>query len=100
LNDISDEADPFWLPLGAPATNTMMKNFPAYPSGHATFAAAAFHVARLFYGAPSGKPNWKKQSTDDLFKELGFVSEELNGENRDNQGTVRPRHVRAFPKGL
>lgn len=33
---------------------------------------------------------------DDLFEELGFVSDELNGGNRDNQGTVRPRHVRSF----
>jgi hypothetical protein len=98
-NDIKDDADPFWLPLGAPATNSMVKNFtpnfPAYPSGHATFGAAAFHITRLFYGVPAG--NRKK---DTLLKDLAFVSEELNAENRDNQGTVRPRHVRNFAEGL
>jgi Vanadium chloroperoxidase N-terminal domain len=59
-NNINDNCDPGWLPLGAPKSNskTMEKNFtppfPAYPSGHASFGAAAFHVARLFYGRPSG----------------------------------------------
>jgi hypothetical protein len=28
------------------------------------------------------------------------VSEELNGENTDNQGVVRPRHARNFAEGL
>ena len=37
---------------------------------------------------------------DDLFDGLDFVSDELNGENVDNKGTVRPRHVRAFDRGL
>jgi len=112
-NDIDGDADPFWLPLGAPSTNrTMLKNFtpnfPAYPSGHATFGAAVFHITRLFYGKgfePGGTPvitggnpiikngNLVK---DDLFDGLGFVSDELNGMNQDNLGTVRPRHVRNF----
>jgi vanadium chloroperoxidase len=39
-------ADPFWVYLGAPSTNTphppFTPPFPAYPSGHATFGAAAF----------------------------------------------------------
>lgn len=112
-NKIDANADPFWLPLGAPSTNRpMMKNFtpnfPAYPSGHATFGAAAFHITRLFYGKgfetggtpviPGGKPIIKGGNLvkDDLFDELGFVSDELNGMNQDNQGTVRPRHVRNF----
>ncbi len=119
-NNISNDTDTGWLPLGAPATNSMnpqfaaqtapaypcnhslsgrMKNFtppfPAYPSGHATFGAAAFHIARLFYKRPTGDRN-----PDKLFKDLDFVSEELNGVNRDNEGTVRPRHVRNFPDGL
>jgi hypothetical protein len=55
-NTIDAESQPDWLPLGAPKTNeTNKKNFtppfPAYPSGHATFGAAAFHITRLFYGA-------------------------------------------------
>ncbi|MBV8858254.1 MAG: phosphatase PAP2 family protein [Acidobacteria bacterium] len=99
-NTISDDADPSWLPLGAPNTNnTALKNFtppfPAYPSGHATFGAAAFHITRLFYGIAPGN-----KSRDDLFKDLSVVSEELNGINRDNRGTVRPRHVREFKDGL
>ncbi|HEX8197308.1 MAG TPA: hypothetical protein VF571_14035 [Pyrinomonadaceae bacterium] len=99
-NDIDENADPFWLPLGAPSTNMPMSknvtpNFPAYPSGHATFGAAAFHITRLFYGVPVGD-----RKADALFKGLAFVSDELNGGNRDNQGTVRPRHVRNFRGGL
>jgi len=98
-NQIDKDADPFWLPLGAPSTNTMMKNFtpnfPAYPSGHATFGAAAFHITRLFYGVKKGD-----RKGDKLFDGLAFVSEELNGANRDNRGTVRPRHVRNFKGGL
>src|ERR687898_3020043 len=53
-NNIVNDCDSGWLPLGAPASNTSMKNFtppfPAYPSGHATFGAAAFHITRRFYG--------------------------------------------------
>jgi vanadium chloroperoxidase len=39
------------------------------------------------------------RNPDDLFHGLEFVSEELNGVNTDNKGTVRPRHVRNFPTG-
>jgi vanadium chloroperoxidase len=94
-----NDGDPGWLPLGAPSTNSPgMKNatpnFPAYPSGHATFGAAAFHITRMFYGIlPDNK------SADTLFPR-SFVSDEFNGGNRDNNGTVRPRHARLFPGGL
>jgi vanadium chloroperoxidase len=108
-NDISRDCDPFWLPLGAPRTNSVnpdfttntipMKNgtpnFPAYPSGHATFGAAALHITRLFYGVKSGD-----RKPDNLFDGLDFISEELNGDNQDNRGTVRPRHRREFEGGL
>jgi vanadium chloroperoxidase len=119
-NNISDDTDTGWLPLGAPATNSMnqnfrmqtsetfpfnqaivgrMKNFtpnfPAYPSGHATFGAAAFHIARLFYGVECGD-----RKPDNLFDNLDFVSDEFNGVNQDNRGTIRPRHLRNFPGGL
>jgi membrane-associated phospholipid phosphatase len=97
--DIDNDGDPFWLPLGAPNTNTLGKNgtppFPAYPSGHATFGAAAFHITRLFYGVPIGD-----RKPDRLFDGLSFVSDELNGINTDNKGTVRTRHVRSFADGL
>lgn len=95
-----NDGDPGWLPLGGPNTNSPgMKNFtpdfPAYPSGHATFGAAALHITRMFYGiAPNNKSN------DNLFRNLCFVSDEFNGGNRDNEGTVRPRHTRFFPGGL
>ena len=67
--------------------------FPAYPSGHATFGAAALHITRLFYGVTHYK-------SDDLFDGLTFVSDEFNGVNRDNKGAVRPKHTRNFPGGL
>jgi hypothetical protein len=94
-----NDGDPGWLPLGAPSTNSpgiknFTPNFPAYPSGHATFGAAALHVTRMFYGIG---PNDK--NPDNLFP--GFVvSDEFNGASRDNDGTVRPRHTRFFPGGL
>ena len=100
---VSGDTDLGWLPLGAPktngtsTTNDPAKNFtppfPAYPSGHATFGAAAFQVTRLFYGVSNNGP-------DDLADGLYFVSDELNGVNADNKGTIRPRHVRNFADGL
>ena len=94
-----EDGDPGWLPLGAPSTNsTGMKNFtpdfPSYPSGHATFGAAAFHITRMFYGISANN-----KSNDSLSPDF-FVSDEFNGGNRDNDGTVRPRHTRFFPGGL
>lgn len=97
-NNIDDDCDPAWLPLGAPATNSRDRNFtppfPAYPSGHATFGAAALHMIRLFYGVPKGH-----RGPDNVYTGP-FVSEELNGVSRDNSGNVRPRHLRSFPQGL
>lgn len=118
-NNIDNDCDPNWLPLGAPSTNSMNRdttpptdtyprqhvrestvknftpNFPSYPSGHATFGAAAFHVTRLFYGVPVGD-----HAPDTLFNGRAFISEEMNGENKDNRGTIRPCHLRNFPDGL
>jgi hypothetical protein len=98
-NDISDNCDTSWLPLGAPNSNRLAKNvtpnFPAYPSGHATFGAAAFHITRLFYGVSVGD-----RARDYLFKDLDFVSDEFNGKTTDNKGAVRPRHLRNFDHGL
>jgi vanadium chloroperoxidase len=37
---------------------------------------------------------------DSLFAGLTFVSDEYNGVNEDNKGTVRPKHQRMFPQGL
>lgn len=97
-SNINNDCDPSWLPLGAPASNSSDRNFtppfPAYPSGHATFGAAAFHTIRLFYNVPVGN-----RAADNLFTG-SFVSDECNGVTRDNAGNVRPRHARNFPRGL
>ncbi|MBW3638547.1 MAG: phosphatase PAP2 family protein [Actinobacteria bacterium] len=100
-NTFDNDSDPTWLPCGAPSTNrpgrkNVTPPFPAYPSGHATFGAAALQITRLFYDGAAAL----QHQPDDLFDGLTFVSDELNGENIDNQGTVRPRHVRAFDRGL
>lgn len=97
-NNIDNDCDTNWLPLGAPNTNKSgSKNgtppFPAYPSGHATFGAAALQVTRLFYG-DSGA------TSDDLLDGLTIVSDEFNGINKDNKGAIRPKHSRSFNKGL
>lgn len=94
------DCDPFWRPLGAPLTNmkdapvrTFTPPFPAYPSGHATFGAAAFHVARLFL-KKINKATIKADKTDDIAFE--FVSDELNGVALDPDDTIRTRHLRKF----
>ncbi len=109
-DDVSDLTRVDWLPLGAPKSNSSdpkadsdpsrypdLKNFtppfPAYPSGHATFGAAALHTIRRFYGVTGTEP-------DTLANGLVFVSEEHDGKTKDNHGAVRPRHVRKFPGGL
>jgi vanadium chloroperoxidase len=108
---IDDDADPFWLALGAPETNTNKVSFkppfPAYPSGHATFGAACFQIARLFLKKVDGQAQDPAAADDVAFD---FVSEELNGISRDlhqpyepsqplidQPGTVRTRVVRHFP---
>jgi vanadium chloroperoxidase len=127
---IDKDGDPGWLPLGGPASNSAstmimtaqqtyafpsamigkVKNFtppfPAYPSGHATFGAAAFQVARLFFGVA----NNKRRKPDTILKNLKdpdfpnddifFISEELDEKTQDNNGTVRPLHRRTFKDGL
>lgn len=89
----SANGDPGWLPLGAPHTNRLRENFtpsfPAYPSGHATFGAAAFHMTRLFYGE-GGRLSDDTLTTDSLFTELVFVSDEFNGSNTDNKKNGAP----------
>jgi VCPO second helical-bundle domain len=78
--------DTNFSPLGAPASNLTGPNFtppfPAYPSGHAGFGGALFQVMRRFYG------------TDNIA--FTFVSDEFNGQTRDNNGNVRPFRPRSF----
>ncbi|MFD0821433.1 vanadium-dependent haloperoxidase, partial [Micromonospora zhanjiangensis] len=96
--ELDQDTDIGWLPLGAPSSNSVGQknktpNFPSYPSGHATFGAAAFQTVRRFYGQTGC-------GSDHLADGLTFVSDELNGVTVDNAGTVRPRLVRRFPGGL
>jgi hypothetical protein len=88
LGDANAETtgDPNFSPLGAPASNLNGPNFtppfPAYPSGHAGFGGALFQTLRRFYGK------------DDIA--FTFVSDELNGQTKDNQGNPRPLKPRSF----
>jgi len=82
--------DPWWVPLGAPRTNepgrrSFTPPFPAYPSGHATFGAAAFEMLRLCFGVDPGDP-------DTLFFDL--VSDEMDGRAIHEDGSMRSRHRR------
>ena len=99
-NPVVAPCDPFWLPLGAPRTNTVTARvrsftppFPAYPSGHATFGAAAFHAARLYLSS-LGLANIAADGSDDIA--FSFVSDELDGRSIDPDNTVRGRHLRRF----
>lgn len=83
--------DPFWRPLGLPATNQLGRlsttpNFPAYPSGHASFGTTCFELVRLFLdeeGIDSGL-------------EFNVMSDELNGLHHDSDGSVRTPHLRTL----
>lgn len=103
--------DPFWLTLGAPATNTNAPSFkppfPAYPSGHATFGGAMFQAMRLYYRQRDNLPFAPNEPDNIAFT---ATSDELNGISRDLRapydptrpltdqlGTVRSRVVRNFP---
>ncbi|KAI9787293.1 MAG: hypothetical protein M1816_007707 [Peltula sp. TS41687] len=109
--DDSPVADPFFLTLGAPNTNTnsisFKPPFPAYPSGHATFGGAVFQAVRLYYRERDDL-TFAPDEPDNI--SFDFVSDELNGINRDLQqpydptqpitnqpGIVRTRVVRHFP---
>ena len=89
--------DPMWAPLGRPGTNTpgdLMKtpDFPAYPSGHATFGAVSIRMLALFYaGSTLGAT-----PRDIMNLTVNFVSEEFNGINQDPTGHVRPYHLRTL----
>ena len=82
------KGDPFWLPLGAPNSNSLKPNgtpgFPAYPSGHATFGAACFETAAALLGSTPTLTN------------VEFVSDEFNGITTDNTGVVRTKYTKKF----
>src|SRR6516225_1311349 len=78
--------DTNFTPLGSPASNLTGPNFtppfPAYPSGHAGLGGTIFQIMRRFY------------STDNIA--FTIVSDEFNGQTRDNNGNVRPYRPRSF----
>lgn len=84
-------ADPDFLPLGRPDTNGsgvgLTPDFPAYPSGHATFGAAAFQLLRLFL-VQKGLATFTAEGVDDI--RFSFVSDEFDGRNKDPR-TRQPR---------
>lgn len=84
---------PGWLPLGRPDTNNtglgLTPDFPAYPSGHATFGAAAFQVLRLFL-VEKGAYAFGATGVDNI--DFDFVSDEYNGRNTDPR-TQLPREL-------
>jgi Vanadium chloroperoxidase N-terminal domain len=97
---VSPPCDPFWLPLGRPATNkpgeySRTPDFPAYPSGHATFGAATFEIARLFYKElDPGSHTYGPKDVDNIG--FAFVSDEMDGKSIDPDGSVRTRHNRKY----
>jgi vanadium chloroperoxidase len=86
--------DPNWLPLGRPDTNghglSLTPDFPAYPSGHATFGAAAFQLVRLFL-AEKGAAAFDADGVDDIA--FDFVSDEFNGRNSDPRDALPRPHI-------
>lgn len=80
-----------WRPLGRPDTNGsgrgLTPDFPAYPSGHATFGGAAFQLLRLFL-VEKGVATFDANGIDSIG--FDFVSDEFNGRNRDPI-TLQPR---------
>ena len=84
--------DLFWWPHGAPLSNqagpgrkNFTPNFPAYPSGHATFGTTVFELVRKIFPA-----------TDKASFKFTFVSDELDGKTVDVDGSVRSRVTREY----
>jgi hypothetical protein len=100
--------DPFWTPLGAPQTNTAIRrtltpNFPAYPSGHATFGAALFQTLRLALATAAGPITLAEvigvethADTPVAAERFSFVSDELDGIATDPDGSTRTRVDKEF----
>lgn len=88
------ESDAGWAPLGAPQTNAVRRGgigprsrtpqFPAYPSGHATFGSVCFGLAGEILKALGKDGN----------AEFELASDEYDGVSVDADGSVRPRHRR------
>jgi hypothetical protein len=95
-----------WVPLGRPDTNGsgqgLRPDFPADPSGHASFGSAAFQLRRLFL-AEEGVAAFDANGADDV--RFDFVSDEFNGHNNDPKtrrvaGGADRQPDRARPRGV
>ena len=102
IREAPTDPDTNWLPFGGASSNTynpvtkvgtknFTPNFPSYPSGHATFGAAAFTIAELYLNSIPKPVN---------FTQIKFVSDEYNGVNQDNKGAVRPKLERTMTGGF
>lgn len=90
--------DPLWIPFGKPETNSRRvgttPDFPAYPSGHATFGAACFETLRRWVRQREGL-GFGDGDPDTIG--FSFTSDELNGRNTDpRDGLPRRRLTRAY----
>jgi vanadium chloroperoxidase len=99
-SDPETPADPSWRPLGRPDTNgtalAVTPNFPAYPSGHATFGAAAFEVLRRYIRRHDPAHSFTDDQEDAIA--FTFVSDEFDGVSVDPRtGKPRPRKARHYP---
>jgi hypothetical protein len=87
-------AEAGWKPLGRPDTNgsglSLTPNFPAYPSGHATFGASAFQVLRTFL-VEKKLAEFDADGVDNV--RFCARSDEYNGRNRDPRGDKPARPV-------
>lgn len=84
--------DPAWQAFGAPRSNEPGKgsftpNFPAYPSGHATFGTTVFELIASFYGVATNALSFD------------FVSDELNGQTLGDDGIARTCGGRTYTLG-
>ena len=94
-NPTLKQGDAGWAPLGAPQTNnpgtfSRTPPFPAYPSGHATFGAACFATVFEFLKAKLGSAAAANAET------FEFGSDEYDGRNVGEDGSVRPLHKRTL----
>ena len=74
--------DPAWVAYGAPRSNqpgagSFTPPFPAYPSGHATFGTTVFELVAKFYAVATTQLRFE------------FISDELNGQTLDDDGSAR-----------
>ena len=90
-DDPTSARDPFWRTEGAPDTNSNHPNFkppfPSYPSGHATFSGASLQILRLYYKRRDNL-SFADDAPDDI--SFDFISDELNGINRDLSNAYIP----------